>query len=120
MALDASNKIALLVGMPDYKMYTLQHITIQALNSSLVSEGQKTPLVGHSNTSSAIIKSCLSCQNVVDIQGLIQNGREGQAHIMLHGLCHVQTISNHPSTLDHAGRDAIESTTAIQQLLREL
>ncbi|SOV02554.1 uncharacterized protein UDID_19563 [Ustilago sp. UG-2017a] len=47
----------------------------------------------------------LSRRNIVDIQGLVQRGKESKNHIMLHGLCRVKAITDTPNSL-HAYNQA--------------
>ncbi|KAJ1026676.1 hypothetical protein NDA13_004049 [Ustilago tritici] len=119
MSQDATKKIALATGMPEYTMYLLQHMTIQMLDHTSVTEGAKRLSVGHSIASSQIVKSYLSQCNVVDIQGLVQRGKESKNRIMLHGLHHVKAITNTPNSLHAVGIAGVESMPIIQQLVRK-
>ncbi|SPC64348.1 uncharacterized protein UHOD_11729 [Ustilago sp. UG-2017b] len=119
MSQDAMRKIALAAGMPEYTMYLLRHMTIQTLDCTSVTEGAKRLSVGHSIASSQIVKSYLSWHNVVDIQGLVQRGKESKNRIMLHGLHHVKAITDTPNSLHAIAKAGVESMPIIQQLVRE-
>ncbi|KAJ1038699.1 hypothetical protein NDA10_003037 [Ustilago hordei] len=99
----AMKKIALATGMPEYTMYLLQCMMIQMLDCTSVTEGAKRLSVGHLIASSQIVKSYLSQCNVIDIQGLVQRGKESKNCIMLHGLHHVKAITDTPSSLHAVG-----------------
>ncbi|CCF52822.1 hypothetical protein NDA11_001380 [Ustilago hordei] len=90
----AMKKIALATGMPEYTMYLLQCMMIQMLDCTSVTEGEKRLSIGHLIASSQIVKSYLSWHNVIDIQGMVQRGKESKNCIMLHGLCHVKAITD--------------------------
>ncbi|KAJ1580016.1 hypothetical protein NDA12_005593 [Ustilago hordei] len=115
----ATKKIALAAGMPEYTMYTLRRMTIQTLDCTSVTEGAKRLSVGHSLASSQIVKSYLSRRNVVDIQGLVQRGKESKNRIMLHGLRRVKAITDTPTSLHAVGIAGVESMPIIQRLVRE-
>ncbi|SYW78246.1 uncharacterized protein UBRO2_02438 [Ustilago bromivora] len=115
----AMRKIALAAGMPEYTMYSLQHMTIQTLDCTSVTEGAKRLSVGHLIASSQIVKSYLSRHNVIDIQGLVQRGKESKNHIMLHGLHCVKAITDTPSSLHAVGIASVESMPIIQRLVHE-
>ncbi|KAJ1019717.1 hypothetical protein NDA13_005942 [Ustilago tritici] len=117
MSQDATRKIALAAGMPEYTMYLLRHMTIQMLDCTLVTEGAKRLSVGHSIASSQIVKSYLSWRNVVDIQGLVQRGKESKNCIMLHGLHRVKAITDTLNSLHAVGIAVVESMPIIQQLV---
>ncbi|SAM82761.1 uncharacterized protein UBRO_20679 [Ustilago bromivora] len=119
MSGDAMRKIALATGMPEYTMYSLRHMTIQMLDCALVTEGAKRLSVGHLIASSQIVKSYLSWCNVVDIQGLVQRGKESKNLIMLHGLHRVKAITDTPSSLHAVGIAGVESMPIIQRLVCE-
>ncbi|SPC66311.1 uncharacterized protein UHOD_12009 [Ustilago sp. UG-2017b] len=87
------------------------------LASSSGREGAKRLSVGHSIASSQIVKSYLSRRNIVNIQGLVQRGKESKNHIMLHGLCRVKAITDTPSSLHAVGIAGVESMPIIQQLV---
>ncbi|SPC60975.1 uncharacterized protein UHOD_11207 [Ustilago sp. UG-2017b] len=119
MSGDAMRKIALATGMPEYTMYSLRHTTIQTLDCTSVTEGAKRLSVGHSIASSQIVKSYLSRRNVVDIQGLVQRGKESKNRIMLHGLHHVKAITDTLSSLHAVGIAGVESMPIIQRLVHK-
>ena len=110
----ATKKIALAAGMPEYTMYSLRRMTIQTLDCTLVTEGAKRLSVGHLIASSQIVKSYLSRRNVLDIQGLVQRGKESKNHIMLHGLGRVKAITDTPNSLHAVANAGVESMTIIQ------
>ncbi|SPC68186.1 uncharacterized protein UHOD_12383 [Ustilago sp. UG-2017b] len=62
--------------------------------------------------------TCHGC-NVVDIQGLVQRGKESRNHIMLHGLCHVKAITDTPNSLHAVANAGVKSMLIIQRLVRE-
>ncbi|SPC61666.1 uncharacterized protein UHOD_11628 [Ustilago sp. UG-2017b] len=101
MSRDATRKIALATGMPEYTMYSLRRMTIQTLDCTL------------------IVKSYLSRRNVVDIQGLVQRGKESKNHIMLHGLHHVKAITDTPNSLHAIANAGVESMPIIQRLVHK-
>ncbi|SOV02092.1 uncharacterized protein UDID_18957 [Ustilago sp. UG-2017a] len=119
MSQDAMRKIALAAGLPEYTMYLLRHMTIQMLDCTSVTEGAKRLSVGHLIASSQIVKSYLSWCNVVDIQGLVQRGKESKNHIMLHGLHHVKAITDTLNSLHAIAKAGVESMPIVQQLMRE-
>ncbi|SPC64846.1 uncharacterized protein UHOD_12124 [Ustilago sp. UG-2017b] len=119
MSGSATRKIALATGMPKYTMYSLRCMTIQMLDHTSVTEGAKRLPVGHLIASSQIVKSYLSRCNVVDIQGLVQRGKESRNHIMLHGLCHVKAITDTPNSLHAVANAGVKSMLIIQRLVRE-
>ncbi|KAJ1033757.1 hypothetical protein NDA13_001737 [Ustilago tritici] len=82
-------------------------------------KGAKRLSVGHSISSSQIVKSYLSWHNIVDIQGLVQRGKESKNHIMLHGLCCVKAITDTPNSLHAVGNAGVESMPTIQQLVHK-
>ena len=106
----ANTEIANAVGMPEYRFYALQRMTI--------TEGAKRLSVGHPITSLMMVKSYLSRRNVVDIQRLVQNGKEQKQWIMLHSLHQVKQIPQQPSSLS-ASNVAIEQMPNIQRLSHE-
>ncbi|KAJ1018742.1 hypothetical protein NDA13_006429 [Ustilago tritici] len=114
---DATRKIALAAGMPEYTMYSLRHMTIQTLDCTSVTEGAKRLAVGHLIASSQIVKSYLSRHNVVDIQGLVQRGKESKNCIMLHGLHRVKTITDTPNSLHAVEIAGVESMPIIQRIV---
>ncbi|SAM85389.1 uncharacterized protein UBRO_20906 [Ustilago bromivora] len=115
----ATKKIALAAGMPEYTMYSLRRMPIQTLDHTSVTEGAKRLSVGHSIASSQIVKSYLSWRNVVDIQGLVQRGKESKNRIMLHGLCPVKAITDTPNSLHAVANAGVESMPIIQRLVHE-
>ncbi|KAJ1036613.1 hypothetical protein NDA13_000144 [Ustilago tritici] len=117
MSQDATRKIALTAGIPEYTMYLHRCMTFQTLDCTSVTEGAKRLSVGHLIASSAIVKSYLSQRNIVDIQGLVQRGKESKKHIVLHGLHHVKAITDTPNSLHAVGIAGIESMPTIQQLM---
>ncbi|SYW76141.1 uncharacterized protein UBRO2_01212 [Ustilago bromivora] len=119
MSGDATRKIALAAGMPGYTMFSLRCMTIQMLDHTSVTEGAKRHSVGHSVASSQIVKSYLSWCNVVDIQGLVQRGKESKNCIMLHGLRCVKAITDTLSSLHAVGIAGVKSMPIIQQLVHE-
>ncbi|SOV06453.1 uncharacterized protein UDID_17470 [Ustilago sp. UG-2017a] len=119
MSGDATRKIALAAGMPEYTMYSLRRMTIQMLDCTSVTEGAKRLSVGHSIASSQIVKSYLSRCNIVDIQGLVQRGKESKNRIMLLGLHHVKAITDTPSSLHAVGIAGVESMPIIQRLVHK-
>ncbi|KAJ1019677.1 hypothetical protein NDA13_005904 [Ustilago tritici] len=82
-------------------------------------KGAKRLSVGHSIASSQIVKSYLSWHNVVDIQGLVQRGKESKNCIMLHNLHHVKAITDTLNSLHAVGIAVVESMPIIQQLVHE-
>ncbi|SAM78626.1 uncharacterized protein UBRO_20035 [Ustilago bromivora] len=114
MSRDAMRKIALATGMPEYTMYSLRRMTIQMLDCTSVTEGEKRLPVGHSIASSQIVKSYLSRHNAIDIQGLVQRGKESKNHIMLHGLHCVKAITDTPNSLHAVGIAGVKSMRIIQ------
>ncbi|KAJ1029614.1 hypothetical protein NDA13_002859 [Ustilago tritici] len=57
--------------------------------------------------------------NVVDIQGLVQRGKESKNHIMLHGLHCVKAITDTLNSLHAVANAGVESMPIIQQLVCE-
>ncbi|SAM86092.1 uncharacterized protein UBRO_20958 [Ustilago bromivora] len=119
MSGSATRKIALAAGMPEYTMYSLRHMMIQMLDHTSVTEGAKRLSVGHLIASSQIVKSYLSQRNIVDIQGLVQRGKESKNRIMLHGLRHVKAITDTPNSLNAVGIADAKSMSIIQRLVHE-
>ncbi|KAJ1021438.1 hypothetical protein NDA13_005479 [Ustilago tritici] len=87
------------------------------LDCTSVTEGAKRLAVGHLIASSQIVKSYLSRHNVVDIQGLVQRGKESKNCIMLHGLHRVKTITDTPNSLHAVEIAGVESMPIIQRIV---
>ncbi|SYW80737.1 uncharacterized protein UBRO2_03951 [Ustilago bromivora] len=90
---------------------------IQMLDHTSVTEGAKKLSVEHLIASSQIVKSYLPWCNIVDIQSLVQRGKESKNHIMLHGLHHVKAITDTPNSLHAVVNAGVESMPIIQWLV---
>ncbi|SAM86103.1 uncharacterized protein UBRO_20222 [Ustilago bromivora] len=82
-----------------------------------MTEGAKKLSVEHLIASSQIVKSYLPWCNIVDIQSLVQRGKESKNHIMLHGLHHVKAITDTPNSLHAVVNAGVESMPIIQWLV---